>query len=312
MAGHQGLTRHRPTRLTPAAGTGRARRLSALAWRRPWLGLAGLMAPAAAWFAVIYLAALAMLLVTAFWSVDDLTGALDRTFTLANFRQLAAGATNRAIVLRTVGLAAAVTVADVLIAFPFAYVAARIAGPRLKLALFTLVMLPLWSSYLARVYAWRLILAHDGILNWALGTLGWPAADLGYSRLAMGIVYVYLWLPFMITPLQAALERIPESMLEASGDLGARPWRTLLSVVLPLSLPGLLAGSLFTFSLTLGDYVTPLLVGGPGSDLIGNVVYANVGIANDIPFASAVATVPLVVMAAYLLLARRFGALDTL
>ena len=298
--------------LSPPPASPGLRRLSAAAWRRPGLGLAGLLAPAGLWFVLIYLAALGMLLLAAFWSVDDLTGEIDRSFTLANFQQLLASATDRAIALRTVGLAAAVTVVDALIAYPFAYFAARIAGPRLRLALFTLVMLPLWSSYLARVYAWRLILAHDGILNWALVGLGWPAAEIGYSRLAMGIVYAYLWLPFMITPLQTALERIPESMLEASRDLGARPWRTLVTVVLPLSLPGLVAGSVFTFSLTLGDYVTPLLVGGPGSDLLGNVVYGNVGIANDIPFAAAVATVPLVVMALYLLAARRLGALDTL
>ena len=291
---------------------GPPRRLSALVWRRPSLGLAGLLGPAAAWFVVIYLAALAMLLLAAFCSVNDLTGDIDRTFTLANFEQLAGSVTDRAIALRTVLLAAAVTITDALVAYPFAYFMARIAGPRLRLALFTLVMLPLWSSYLARVYAWRLILAHDGILNWSLGALGLPAADLGYSRVAMWIVYSYLWLPFIITPLQTVLERIPQSMFEASQDLGAGPGRTLLMVVLPLSLPGLVAGSLFTFALTLGDYITPLLVGGPGSDLIGNVVYSNVGIANDIPFAAAVASVPLVVMILYLVLAQRFGALDTL
>ena len=299
------------TRSPPLARRG-LRRLSGAAWRRPGLGLAGLLAPAGAWFAVVYLAALAMLLVAAFWRVDDLTGEIDRSFTLVNFQHLLASATDRAIALRTVGLAAAVTAADALIAYPFAYFAARIAGPRLRLALFTLVMLPLWSSYLARVYAWRLILAHDGILNWALAGLGRPAADIGYSRLAMFIVYTYLWLPFMIAPLQTALERIPGSLFEASGDLGARPWRTFAAVVLPLSRPGLVAGSLFTFSLTLGDYVTPLLVGGPGSDLLGNVVYGNVGIANDVPFAAAVATVPLLVMVLYLLAARRLGALESL
>ena len=288
------------------------RRLSAALWRRPALNLGALLAPPLAWFVLIYLAALAVLFVAAFWSVDGFTGEIDRTWTLDNFRQIGASATYRGIALRTIGIAAAVTVTDAIIAFPFAYFMARVAGPRLRLTLFTLVMLPLWSSYLARVYAWRLILAHDGALNWALAKIGLPALDIGYSKWAMWIVFSYIWLPFMITPLFTALERIPNSLFEASQDLGARGWRTTRKVVLPLALPGLIAGSIFTFSLTLGDYITPVLVGGPGSDFIGNVVYANVGIANNIPFAAAYAAVPLVVMAIYLVAARRLGAFETL
>ena len=286
--------------------------IARIAWRHPAVGLAGLLAPPLAWFVLIYLAALLVLFVAAFWSVDGFSGEIDRSFTLLNFQEMMGSATYRGIAGRTIGMAAAVTLTDALIAFPFAYFMARIAGPRLRVALLTLVMLPLWSSYLARVYAWRLILAHDGALNWTLHLFGLPGAEVGYTRWAMWIVFSYIWLPFMIAPLFTALERIPPSLLEASHDLGARGLRTLLQVVLPLSIPGLVAGSLFTFSLTLGDYITPVLVGGPGSDFIGNVVYANVGIANNIPFAAAYATVPLVVMALFLIGARRLGAFDTL
>lgn len=288
------------------------RRISTALWRRPSLNLMAVLAPPLAWFVLIYLAALIVLFIAAFWRVDGFTGEIDRTWTLDNFREIIGGATYRAIALRTIGIAAAVTITDALIAFPFAYFMARIAGPKLRLTLFTLVLLPLWSSYLARVYAWRLILAHDGMLNWGLNLIGLPNLDIGYSKWAMWIVFSYIWLPFMITPLYTALERIPVSLFEASQDLGAREWRTTAKVVLPLAMPGLIAGSIFTFSLTLGDYITPVLVGGPGSDFIGNVVYANVGIANNIPFAAAYASVPLVVMALYLVAARRLGAFETL
>ena len=291
---------------------GASRRVAATLWRHPGLGLSSLLAPPLGWFVLIYLAALAILFVAAFWSVDGFSGEIDRTFTLANFHDIVTSPTYRGIAFRTIGIAIAVTLTDALIAFPFAYYMARIAGPRLRVALFTLVMLPLWSSYLARVYAWRLILAHDGALNWTLNRLGLPALDIGYSNWAMWIVFSYIWLPFMIAPLYTALERIPNSLFEASQDLGAKAWRTTLKVVLPLTLPGLIAGSIFTFSLTLGDYITPVLVGGPGSDFIGNVVYANVGIANNIPFAAAYASVPLVVMALYLVAARRLGAFEIL
>ncbi len=288
------------------------RRLSTALWRAPRLALAATLLPPLAWFLLIYLAALAVLFIAAFWSVDAFTGEIDRTWTLENFARIVQSPIYRAIALRTIGMAAAVTVTDALIAFPFAFFMARVAGPTLRVTLFTLVLLPLWSSYLARVYAWRLILAHDGALNWALNGVGLPSLEIGYSRWAMWIVFSYIWLPFMITPLFAALERIPQSLLEASGDLGARGWRTLVRVILPLSLPGLVAGSIFTFSLTLGDYITPVLVGGPGSDFIGNVVYANVGIANNVPFAAAYASVPLVVMMLYLALAKRIGAFESM
>lgn len=291
---------------------GGAHRVSALFWRRPGLTLAGLVLPPVLWMGLIYIAALAVLFIAAFWSVDDFTGQIVRTWTFANFREIATSPVYRAIALRTIGMAALVTLTDALLAFPMAYFMARIAGPRLRLALITAVVLPLWSSYLARVYAWRLILAHDGALNWALKALGLPIADIGYTNVAMWIVFSYIWLPFMVMPLYAALERIPANYFEASQDLGGRGGRTFFKVVLPLSMPGLVAGSIFTFSLTLGDYITPVLVGGPGSDFIGNVVYANVGVANNIPFAAAYATVPLVLMAVYLWLARRVGAFDVM
>jgi putative spermidine/putrescine transport system permease protein len=218
----------------------------------------------------------------------------------------------RSIALRTIGIAAAVTVTDALLAFPFAYFAARLAPRRLQTVLFALVLLPLWSSYLVRVYAWRLILAHDGALNWSLHKVGLGSANVGYSNTAMWIVFSYIWLPFMIMPIWAAIERVPDSYLEASGDLGAHGWTTFRRVLLPLALPGVVAGSIFTFSLTLGDYITPVLVGGASSDFIGNVVYRNVGVANNVPFAAAFATVPLVVMGVYLAIARRMGAFEAL
>ena len=186
------------------------------------------------------------------------------------------------------------------------------ASPRLRSLLFVLVLLPLWASYLARVYAWRLILAHDGALNWSLGKLGLPTVGVGYSNWAMWIVFSYIWLPFMILPVYAALERIPDSYIEASRDLGAHGGRTLRTVVLPLALPGIVAGSIFTFALTMGDYITPTLVGGASAQFIGNVVFTSVGIANNVPFAAAFATVPVVIMAVYLLVAKRLGAFEAL
>ena len=178
--------------------------------------------------------------------------------------------------------------------------------------LFVLTLLPLWASYLARVYAWRLILNHDGLLNWSFGKVGLPAANIAYTNTAVWLVFSYIWLPFMILPAYAALERIPHSYLEASRDLGAKGFRTLRSVVVPLALPGIVAGSIFTFSLTLGDYITPLLVGGSSSQLIGNVVYDSVNGQSNLPFAAAFATVPLAVMGAYLFIARRLGAFEAL
>jgi putative spermidine/putrescine transport system permease protein len=264
------------------------------------------------WMLLIYIASLVVLFLSAFWTVDPFTGKTVHHWGLQNFKTLVQDPTYRAIALRTVGIAAAVTITDAILAFPFAYFAVRMAGRRLQTVLFALVLIPLWSSYLVRVYAWRLILAHDGILNWSLDKVGVGSINVGYSNWAMWIVFSYIWLPFMITPIWAAIERVPDSLLEASGDLGAHRWLTFRRVLLPLALPGVFAGSIFTFSLTLGDYVTPTLVGGASSDFIGNVVYRNVGVANNVPFAAAFATVPVIIMGIYLMLARKAGATEAL
>jgi putative spermidine/putrescine transport system permease protein len=271
-----------------------------------------LLSAPGAWFVLIYLAALALLFVSALWTVDPLSGRLFHSWTLSNFETLVKVPTYRSIALRTIGIAAAVTLTDAILAVPFAFFAARMASPRLRSFLFVAVLVPLWSSYLVRVFAWRLILAKDGILNWSLDKIGLGSINLGYSNWAMWIVFSYIWLPFMILPVWSALERVPDSFIEASADLGAKGWRTFRTVVFPLILPGIAAGSIFTFSLTLGDFITPTLVGGAGSTLIGNVVYQSVGVANNIPFAAAFATVPVVVMGIYLLLARRLGAFEAL
>jgi len=258
-----------------------------------------------------YLSALAVLLVSAFWSIDAFTGKLSHAWTLTQFTTIIHSSTYRAIAYRTVFMAAAVTVTDAVIAFPFAYFMARMASPRLRTVLFVLVLLPLWSSYLARVYAWRLILAHDGALNWSLAKIGLPTIGISYTNWAIWIVFSYIWLPFMVLPVYAAVERIPDSYVEASRDLGARGWTTFRRVILPIAWPGVVAGSIFTFSLTLGDYITPLLVG--NVDFIGNIVYRNVlGLTNDLPLAAAYATFPLLIMAAYLVLAKRSGAFEAL
>jgi putative spermidine/putrescine transport system permease protein len=287
-------------------------RTSAALFRRPWLRAGLLLSAPLGWFVLIYLAALVLLFISALWTVDSFTGNIVHHWTLNNFKTLFSVPAYRTIALRTIGIAAAVTVTDALLALPFAFFAARIAPPRLRAALFVAVLIPLWSSYLVRVYVWRLILAKDGILNWVVGNLGLGSLNIGYSNWAMWIVFSYIWLPFMILPVWAAIDRVPDSYLEASADLGARGWRTWRSVLFPLILPGIAAGSIFTFALTLGDFITPTLVGGAGSDFIGNVVYQNVGVASNVPFAAAYATVPLVIMGIYLLIARRMGAFEAL
>ena len=283
-----------------------------LFWRLPWLRPLLLLTPPMAWFVLVYLASLVLLLITAFWSIDPFTTQIVQVWNTNNFRIILTEPTYRAIIGRTVGIAALVTVTDAILAFPFAYYMAKVATRRTQTVLFAAVLLPLWASYLARVYAWILILNHDGVLNWSLQSIGLPAANIGYTNTAMWVVFSYIWLPFMIIPIYAALERVPDSLLEAAADLGARRWRAVLDVVLPLAIPGVIAGSIFTFSLTLGDYITPILVGGAGSSFIGNVVYANIGIANNVPFAAALATVPVVIMAVYLLVAKRLGAFEAL
>src|SRR5690242_9040855 len=251
--------------------------------------------------------------VSSFWTVSSLSATIEHTWNLANYRQIfSSGQPYLNIAGRTIGIAAAVTVTDAVLAFPLGYFMARLASTRTRTLLFVMVLLPLWSSYLVRIYAWRTILAHDGAVNWALNGIGLPDQNIAYTNWAMWIVFSYVWLPFMVLPVYAALERIPDSYLEASADMGARGFRTLRSIILPLALPGIVAGSIFTFSLTLGDFITPLLVGGPSSSFIGNIVYDFIGINANIPFAAAFAVIPVIVMGIYLSIARRLGAFEAL
>jgi putative spermidine/putrescine transport system permease protein len=288
----------------------KANTLSAALWRRPWARATILLTPPLAWFVLLYLAALVVLLITAFWQINPFTTNIERVFSFNNLTTIFTSAAYRAIIVRTVGMAAAVTVTDAVVAFPFAYFMARIASPRTRTALFVAILLPLWASYLAKVYSWLLIFTHGGLLDWTLGRVGAGPVHLLYTNWAVYTVFCYLWLPFMIIPVYAALERIPASQIEASQDLGARTWRTTRLVLFPLALPGIVAGSIFTFSLSLGDYITPLLVGGTSATFMGNIIYSNIGIANNVPFAAAMACIPIVIMAAYLLGARALGAFE--
>ena len=249
-----------------------------------------------------------MLFITAVWKVDPFTGDIVHEFTFDNFRTLWEQDVYRRITLRTVGLAAAVTVTDAVLALPIAYYMARVASPRTRGILVVAILTPLWASYLVKVYAWRIVLSGQGPLNWALEPFGLQGP--GYTISGTWLVFSYLWLPFMILPIYAGLERIPNSLLEASSDLGSRGLGTFRRVVFPLAFPAIVAGSIFTFSLTLGDYITPQVVG--NTNFIGNVVYANVGVANNLPFAAAFATIPVLIMIVYLALARRAGAFESL
>lgn len=284
--------------------------------------LVALLVPPLLWFGVVYLGALLSLLAQSFFSVDEFSGEIIRQPTLATYRMMLSSAANLDILSRTLAMAAAVTIGCAALGFPVAYYMARYATPRIRGLFYLALMLPMWSSYLIKVYAWRLLLAKEGIVFWlaaklrltalldavlALPVLGGPS--LSASLLGTLIVFVYMWLPYMILPLQAALERISPSLLDASADLGARPRQTFWRIVLPLALPGLFAGSIFTFSLTLGDYIIPTLVGPPGF-FIGMMVYQQQGTANNLPLAAAFSVVPIAVMGLYLIVARRLGAFD--
>ena len=298
------------------SGTGppirRARlRVSGFFWRRPWLRAVALLALPLAAFLVVYVGSLGVLFISSLWTSNSFTSAVEHTWTSANYHLIFSRTEPYlGIAAFTLAMAAAVTLTCAVLAFPLAFFMARIAGTRARAVLFVMVLLPLWSSYLVRLFAWQTILAHDGAINWVLNGLGLPDQNLAYTRTAMWIVYTYVWLPFMVLPVYAALERIPDSYLEASADLGARGWRTFRSVILPLALPGLVAGSIFTFALTLGDYITPELIGGTNSDMIGTVVYQN--FSTNLPFAAAFAAIPLAIMGAYLLVARKLGAFEAL
>jgi putative spermidine/putrescine transport system permease protein len=269
-------------------------------------------APPALWLGAFYLLALLFLLIAAFWQVDAMSGAIVHDWTLSNFALLLHDPTYRIVAQRTIAMAIGVTVTDCLLALPLAYFMTFIVRPRWRGTVLMLVLIPLWSSLLARIYAWRLILAHDGIANWLLQSLGFGTSEIGYSLVAVWLVSSYLWLPFVVLPLASALERVPSSLLDASADLGAHGGRGFRKVILPLALPGLAAGSISAFSLTLGDFVTPMLVGGAGSDFIGNTIYTSVGVANNLPLAAAFALVPLAVAGGYLLLMHRLGAFKAL
>ena len=300
----------RPPGPAPGAPAGApvARRLSSWLHRHAGARLAGLLAAPLVWLVVAYLGSLAVLFASAFWTVNGFTGDVVRQPSLANFRTIATGAVYRTVALRSVGVAAAVTAITAVVALPMAFYMAKVASPRLRTILVIAILTPLWASYLVKAYAWRVLLANGGPIDSALGG---PGRGPGYGLPATVVVLSYLWLPYMILPVYAGLDRLPDSLLEASGDLGGRGWRTFRSVVLPMIVPSVFAGSIFTFSLSLGDYITVQIVGGK-SQLIGNLVYANIGAANNLPFAAALACVPVVVMVVYLLAVRRSGALEEL
>jgi putative spermidine/putrescine transport system permease protein len=282
------------------------RRLAGIFHGRPRLQAGGLLAGPLAWLVVGYLGSLAILLVASFWSVDALSGEVNQTFSFDNFQTLVDEPVYRTIALRTITVAALVTITDIVLAFPIAFYMAKIASSRVKAILVVAILMPLWSSYLVKVYAWRTILSTDGVINWVLHPLG--AHGPGYGNVAVWLVMSYLWLPYMVIPIFAGLERIPDSLLSASEDLGASPFTTFRRVILPLVFPAVVAGSIFTFSLTLGDYITPSLVS--NNQFIGNVVFNN--ITNNLPLASAFSMVPILVMIIYLLVARKMGAFDHL
>jgi putative spermidine/putrescine transport system permease protein len=295
--------------VTAIEAPGRARRLAAWLYPRRRLQVGLLLAGPLGWLAIAYFGALFILLLSAFWEKDAFTGNIEPfTWSLSAFEQLASVEVYRTIAIRTIGMAVLVTITDVLLAFPIAYYMARIASRRARGMLVVAVLLPLWAAYLVKVYAWRIILQGNGPLAWLLAPFGLEAP--GVDELANAwLVLSYLWLPYMILPIYAGLERIPSSLLEASGDLGARPAATFRRVVVPLVFPALVAGSIFTFSLTLGDYITPDLVA--DAKFIGNVIYDNSSLGN-LPLAAAYSILPIVIMTIYLLMARRLGAFDSL
>jgi putative spermidine/putrescine transport system permease protein len=294
---------------TAEAGAGRSfrRRTAVTLEQRPGLRLTLLLGLPLTALVLIYFGSLAILFLNAFWQRDTFTGFIIRDFTLDNFVALGRSVFVN-VTLRTLVMATAVTITCAVIAFPIAYYMARIASPRLRGALVVAVLMPLWASYLIKIYSWKLILSQDGVLNWALEPLGLRGP--GFGEIGLWVVFTYLWLPYMILPLFAGLERIPSSVLEASSDLGARTLTTFRRVILPLAIPAVIAGSIFTFSLTLGDYITPGQIAS-GKQFIGNLILADFGVPN-LPLAAAEALVPLAIIIVYLLIARRLGAFEAL
>lgn len=297
------------TDITLSTSGGPVRRLAGVLHRRPGLRLSALLAAPLLWLVVAYLGALAALLLSAFWTTNVFTGDVVKQFNVQNFRDLVTDEVYRRIALRSIGVAALVTVVDAVIAFPMAFCMAKLASPRAQRWLVIAILTPLWASYLVKAYAWRVMLSGDGLVHWATAPLGMSGP--GYGLAAVIITLAYLWLPYMILPIYAGLERLPNSLLDASADLGAHAFRTFRTVIWPVAFPAVVAGSIFTFSLSLGDFISVKIVGGK-SQLIGNVVYDNIGAANNLPFAAAVATVPVAVMVIYLVAVRRTGALENL
>jgi putative spermidine/putrescine transport system permease protein len=280
------------------------RRLADLFHGRPRLQVGTLLAGPVGWLVIGYLGSLAILLIASFWTLGELSGEVERTFTLDNFKTIVDDSVYRTVTLRTVGIAAAVTVTDALLALPLAFYMAKVAKPSRQSLLVVAVLVPLWSSYLVKAFAWRTILSEDGILNWALDPLG--LSGPGYGTLAVWLVMSYIWLPYMIIPIYAGFDRIPDSVLSASEDLGAKAWITFRRVIWPLVFPAIVAGSIFTFSLTLGDFIAPTLVS--STQFIGTVVKST--ITTNLPLAAAYSIVPILIMIIYLLIARRLGAFE--
>jgi putative spermidine/putrescine transport system permease protein len=295
------------TASTAAARTGIGRRIAGFLYRHPRLQLRLLLAAPLAWLAIAYLGSLGALFVNAFWRLDSFTGQVVVQPTLGNFSTLLTTEVYRTITVRTIAMALAVTLSCAVLAFPVAYYMARVASRRTRGLLVVAMLMPLWASYLVKVYAWRIMLLDNGAVDWLLHPLGLQGPGTG--EVAILLVFTYLWLPYMVLPIYAGLERIPGSLLEASADLGARAGFTFRRVILPMTLPAVIAGSIFTFSLTLGDYITPLLVS--NTKLLGNAIYDTLGVPN-LPLAAAIATVPVVIVIVYLLAARRAGAFESL
>lgn len=293
--------------VVPTSGV--VRRTSAALFRHPRLKLGLTLGPTLVWMLVIYLASLGLMLVTSFWRLNELSSQIERVWGLQNFQTLWQTPVYRTITFRTVGMAAAVTVTDLILAFPLAYFAARVAAPRTRSLLLLAVVMPLWSNYLVRVFAWKVITSGDGPLQSLLGVLG-IHHSISASNWAVWITFSYLWLPFAILPIFGALERLPDSLIEASSDLGARNSLTFRRVVIPLVFPGIVAASIFTFALTLGDYITPTLVG--KGFFIGNAIYNLVGLASNLPLAAAFTMIPVAIMVIYLSVARKLGAFEAL
>jgi putative spermidine/putrescine transport system permease protein len=305
------------------APVSKQRQLANFLYYRPNLLLLLLLGLPLLWFGGVYFGSLMTLLLQSFFHLDDFTGQVVHEFTLSTYQALLTESSLK-IILRTVTMAIAVSITTIILAFPLAYYMARYASPAIKSALYLAVVLPLWANYLVRVYAWKLILAKEGVLQWLIQLLhleealnallslpGIGGSSLSVSAIGMFLAFVYLWLPYMILPMEAALERVPRSLLEASADLGGKPWETFRYVLLPLAFPGVVAGSIFTFSLTLGDFITPSVLGN-SSPFIGQAVYVQQGTAGNIPLAAAFTVVPIAIMLVYLLGAKRLGAFDAL